>query len=163
MSSIHPYTEHVEQTRRRPGPACATRVLVASGSRLFAETLMLTLDVNPLLEPIGYALDPWESLQLTSELEPDVVVAADLPGIDTVTFARLTHDLAPRVRIIVLSEALAPSEVERAYAAGAADYLPSDRSADDLLSAIEGAQIRQARFERSAVGARRPAWDRAEA
>ena len=163
MSSIHPYTEHVEKTCRRPGPARGTRVLVASGSRLFAEALMLTLDVNPLLEPIGYALDAWESLQLTSELEPDVVIAAELPGIDTVTFARLTHELAPPVRIIILAEALAPSEVERAYAAGAADYLPSDRSADDLLSAIEGAQIRQARFERSAVGTRRPAWDRAEA
>jgi DNA-binding NarL/FixJ family response regulator len=144
-----------------------TRVLVASGNRLFAETLMLTLEVDPLLEPVGYALDPWESLQLTSELEPDVLVAADVPAIDTVTLARLTHELAPTVRIIVLAETLAPSEVEGAYAAGVADYLPSDRSASDLLAAIEGACVRQARFERSAArraphGEPSPLWDRAE-
>jgi DNA-binding NarL/FixJ family response regulator len=53
--------------------------------------------------------------------------------------------------------------VEAAYAAGAADYLPWDVYADELLTAIEGACSRQLRFERAARLEPQPAtWARAE-
>jgi DNA-binding NarL/FixJ family response regulator len=163
--STHATLDALERTLHRPRPCGGTRVLVASASRLYAEALMLTVDVDPQLEPIGYALDPSEALELIDELEPDVILVGDLREIDNVTFTRIVHALSPRVRIIVLADRLVPAEVEAAYAAGAADYLAADVYADDLLAAIEASCARQVRFERSVVAAA-PAvesWLRAEA
>jgi DNA-binding NarL/FixJ family response regulator len=163
--STHATPDALERTLYRPRPCGGTRVLIASASRLFAEALMLTVDVDPQLEPIGYALDASEALELIDELEPDVVVAAALPAIDGVTFTRIVHALSPRVRIILLGERLVPEQVEAAYAAGAADYLAADVYADDVLAAIEAACMRQLRFDRSVAtsAAFVEPWARAEA
>ena len=93
-----------------------------------------------------------------------MILVGELAAIDYVMFTRITHALAPRVRIVVLAETLVPAQVEAAYAAGAADYLPWDVYADDLLEAIESACLRQARFERGAasVAAAPDAWIRTE-
>ena len=126
-----------------------TRVLVVDDSRLLAESLMFTLESDPLLEPIGYALDGWEALELISAFEPDaLLVGSELVGLDSLAFTRLVHMVWPQVLIIVLAEAQVPREVEEAYAVGAADYLPKDRSADELLDAIHAARARREKADR---------------
>jgi DNA-binding NarL/FixJ family response regulator len=126
-----------------------TRVLVVDDSRLVAEALMFTLESDPQLEPIGYALDGWEALELISELDPDVLlVGSELVGLDSLAFTRLVHMVWPRVLIIVLAQTQVPHEVEEAYGLGAADYLPKDRSADELLDAINAACARRTRASR---------------
>jgi DNA-binding NarL/FixJ family response regulator len=125
------------------------RVLIAEDSRLVAEALMFSVETDPKLEPIGYGLDAWEALEYVATLEPDVVlVGPRLTGLDPLEFCRLAHELFPQVLLIVLCERLVPTEVEAAYAAGAADCLPVARSVDQLLRAISDARTRQEAFER---------------
>jgi len=155
MNALAQEASTFHQQGRTQDPSCwarrQTRVLVVDDSRLVAEALMFTLDSDPLLEPIGYALDGWEALELISALDPDVLlVGSELVGLDSRAFTRLVHMVWPRMLIIVLAQTQVPHEVEEAYGLGAADYLPKDRSADELLDAINAACARQARAGREA-------------
>jgi len=128
----------------------ATRVLVVDDSRLVAESLMFTLESDPLLEPIGYALDGWEALELISAFKPDaLLVGSELVGLDSLAFTRLVHMVWPEILVILLAQTQVPREVEEAYASGAADYLPKDRSADELLDAIHTARARREKADRT--------------
>jgi DNA-binding NarL/FixJ family response regulator len=102
---------------------------------------MFSLDADPKLEPIGYALDGWQALEYTAILEPDaVLVGPHLPSLDPLAFSRLTHELFPHVLLIMLCERLVPATVESASAVGVAGCLPMDRSIDELLRAIADSQ-----------------------
>jgi DNA-binding NarL/FixJ family response regulator len=138
------------------------RVLVAEDNRLVAEALMFSLDTDPKLEAIGYALNGWEALEYIETLDPDVVlVGPRLRGLDPIGFCQFTHELFPNVLLIMLCERLIPAAVESAYAVGVADCLPMARSVDELLRAISDAQTRREVFERGRrQAARRPLLDR---
>jgi len=130
------------------------RVLIVEDSRLIAEALMFTLDSVPTLEPVGYALDGWEAIGLAAFLDPDVIlVGSRLRGLDCLAFTQLMHLVRRETQIIVLAEPHAPHDGEEAVVAGAADYLPLDRSTDELVEAITQAWARQARFESLTVEA----------
>jgi DNA-binding NarL/FixJ family response regulator len=133
------------------------RVIVAERSRLVAEALMFTLDTDPRLDAIGYALDGWEALGLVASHHPDaVVVGANLPGLDQASFTAFVHDFFPGALLIQLRKRLVPHEVEAAYADGAADCLPTTCSADELLHAIRQAHNRRIAFARGARGGGAP-------
>jgi DNA-binding NarL/FixJ family response regulator len=142
-----------------PATAKRLRVLVAADSRLVAEALMFSLDTDPKLDPIGYALDGWDALEHVAMLDPDVVlVGPRLASLDAFKFSRFAHELSPEVLLIMLCEQLVPASVEAAYAIGVADCLPMGRSIDELLRAISDARRRQQTFERGRrEAARRPA------
>jgi DNA-binding NarL/FixJ family response regulator len=124
-----------------------TRVLLAQSSRMLAEALMLALDVEHSVEPIGYALDGWEALELTETLSPDVVVVGpNLKGLDSLTLTRLLDECWPEVRVVVLTEVHRPDQVGQAQAAGAADCLTLDHSADELIEAVTAATVRPLRL-----------------
>src|SRR6266542_5289369 len=96
MNALAQEASTFHQQGRTQDPSCwtrrQTRVLVVDDSRLVAEALMFTLDSDPLLEPIGYALDGWEALELISALDPDVLlVGSELVGLDRRAFTRLVH------------------------------------------------------------------------
>ena len=107
------------------------RVLVAESNRLVAEALMLAIDVEPTLEPIGYALDGWEAIELIGTLGPDViVVGAKLACLDAFTLTGLINEFWPRVSAVRLTD-------RRSLAADGCVSL--DRSADELIDAITAA------------------------
>jgi DNA-binding NarL/FixJ family response regulator len=136
--------------RHRAAAPDTIRVLVAHESRLVAEALMFTINSDPALEAIGYALEGCEGLELAAALEPDVIlVGPRLTELDRTVFTRLAHMLWPRIRIIVLTESQVPHQVEEIFALGAADCLAEDRAADDLLTSIRAACTRLAVFERT--------------
>jgi DNA-binding NarL/FixJ family response regulator len=158
MDSLEEVGTH-ETEHWRPATAKRLRVLVTADSRLVAEALMFSLDADPKLEPIGYALDGWDALEYVAMLEPDVVlVGPRLASLDPFKFSRFAHELSPDVLLIMLCERLVPESVEAAYAIGVADCLPMDRSIDQLLRAISDARMRRQTFERGRrQAARRPA------
>ena len=97
-------------------------MLVADESRLIAETLMFAFGTNERLEPVGYALDGWEAVELATALEPDViVVGAELDGLDSLSFVRLADRIWPRTRIVLLAD-------EHSLEAGAAHSVGSPSS-----------------------------------
>jgi DNA-binding NarL/FixJ family response regulator len=58
----------------------------------------------------------------------------------------LLKEYWPHVRVVVLAEAQAPDQVGRALAAGAADCVSLDCSADELIDAIAAAAARSSRL-----------------
>jgi DNA-binding NarL/FixJ family response regulator len=127
---------------RASGPI---RVLFAESSRMVAEALMLAIDLESSLEPIGYALEGWEALELVESLRPDVVVVGPrLPGLDGLTLNRLLNELWPPVRVVLLTDSQVPDATD------AVEYLPLDRSADELIETITAASASRPRL--AAVG-----------
>jgi DNA-binding NarL/FixJ family response regulator len=137
-------------------PLRPLRVLLAVDSRLFAEALMFTLDSDPRIEAIGYARDGAETIDLVASLTPDALIVGERPGgIDQVDLCRWIHELHPGVSVVLLRDRLVPLDIETAYAAGAADCLPTSCSADELLHAIGAADARRLAFERGRLAAAR--------
>jgi EAL domain-containing protein (putative c-di-GMP-specific phosphodiesterase class I) len=145
--------DHTTPKARRPWQS---RVLIVEESRLAAESLMFTLDGDPLLIAIGYSLDPSEALELVTAYEPDaVVMGSNVDEAVQLDLCKRIHGLFPRVRVIGLHRRLVPREVEALYAAGAADCLAASCSADELLHAITNASSRQIVYERAEREAQR--------
>jgi len=143
------YVEVENDHRGGRRPAGAVRVVIADHSRLVAEALMFTLDSDPKLDAIGYALDGWAALELVASQEPDVAVVGEgLTGLEQVPLVELVHEAFPNVCTVLLRGRLVPEEVRAAYAAGAHDCLPTSCSADELLHAIQAARSRQIAFVR---------------
>ena len=114
------------------------RVLVAEPNRMVAEALMIAIDIEPSVEPIGYALDGWAALELVESLDPDVIVVGrNLGGLDSRTLARLLNEHWPHIRVVMLTNATSPAP-EGAYA------LPLDCSTDELIDAIGTVSARRA-------------------
>ncbi len=133
------------------GARGSTRVLFAESNRMVAEALMLAIEIEPSLDPIGYALGGWEALELMESLRPDVIVVGpQLAGEDGFPVMRLLTELYPRVRLVVLTETEDGDQAAHDPAA-AVDYLPLDRSTDELIDAIGAASARPNRL--SLVGA----------
>ena len=134
----------------------STRVLFAECNRMVAEALMLAIEIEPSLDPIGYALGGWEALELTENLSPDVVVVGpQLAGLEAFPILRLLNELYPRVRLVVLTETADGEQAAPVPVAAAADYLPLDRSTDELIDAITAASARPSRL--ALVGSNDPA------
>ena len=124
------------------------RVLFAESDRLVAEALMSAIDVEQSLEPIGYALDTWDLLELTESLIPDVIVVGPhVRGLDGEALTRLLNELFPCTRVVLLTAAPRAA----ADADGPTSYLPLDGSTEDLINAIVEAPTHPARL--SLVGA----------
>ena len=120
------------------GARGSTRVLFAESNRMVAEALMLAIEIEPSLDPIGYALGGWEALELTESLRPDVIVVGPrLAGEDGFPVTRLLTELYPRVRLVVLTETEGRDQAPQ-EPADAVDYLPLTRSTDELIDVTAG-------------------------
>lgn len=116
----------------------STRVLIAESNRMVAESLMLAIDVEPALEPIGYALDGWEAIELAETLCPDVVVVGPkLVGFDAFTLVGLLNEFWPSIHVIRLTTSGVSDRRTRRSATECCISL--DRSADELIEAIGAA------------------------
>jgi len=128
------------------------RVLVADGSRLVAESLICAFATNERLEPVGYALDGWEAVELATALEPDViVVGAELDGLDSLSFTRLADRVWPRTSIVLLADEQPLAETDRGQAFTSALFVSTARPVNELMNTIEQASAREAAFERIAA------------
>jgi DNA-binding NarL/FixJ family response regulator len=105
--------------------------LVRTGFRLFLET-------QDDLEVVGEASDGVEAIERALELLPDVVLMdIRMPRMDGVeATARLTAEIRPPPRVLVLTTFDLDEYVFGALRAGAAGFLLKDASRERLLEAI---------------------------
>src|SRR5689334_11816990 len=116
------------ETRPRP------RLLIAEDDRALAETMRDVLQED---FAVGLALDGKEAVARACDERPDVlVIDARMPHLDGFGACRaLRHD--PRTAdlpIIMVTGGTEPSLAQRAFAAGATDYLPKPFSISQLRS-----------------------------
>lgn len=113
------------------------RVLVADDHRMVRNGLKTLLDGFDDLEFIGEAVDGEEAIQLSRELEPDIILMDILmPGKGGIAAIREICEAQPAVRIIVLSNVRDRVTARAALEAGAVGYLQKDVSVDELVRTI---------------------------
>jgi DNA-binding NarL/FixJ family response regulator len=113
------------------------RVLVVDDDDLFAETLRLTLAADARFEVVGRACDGVEALSLVRLLDPDVVLMdVHMPRLDGLLATIRLRATASRTRVVILSGAASPVDVERAYEAGAVGFVAKGWPAGELAGAV---------------------------
>jgi two-component system nitrate/nitrite response regulator NarL len=113
------------------------RVLIADDHRLFAEALEAILADERAIEVVGRARNGAEALELSLELEPDVVLMdISMPVMDGVEATRRIRESRPDASVLMLTGSNAAADVDRSRDAGAVGYVTKDRIASQLVEAI---------------------------
>jgi two-component system, NarL family, response regulator LiaR len=113
------------------------RVVIADDHELFAESLGLTLDIDPRVELVGSARNGKQAVELAHELRPDVVLMdIEMPILDGIEATREVRRSLPNCEVVVLTASLAVEDAHRARSAGAAAYLTKGCSTRDLIDAL---------------------------
>lgn len=134
-------------------PSNHIRVLLADSNVLFRCGIARLLESQADLEVVGEAGDYQETLQLTAELHPDVLlVDVDLEGTDGATLAELIHKQYSHMHVIFLGTDLDPDGLLRCVLAGAAGYLQKNITPDQLFARIRGLRDGEAAMSLTTVG-----------
>jgi DNA-binding NarL/FixJ family response regulator len=116
------------------------RVLLADDQRLFREGLRTLLSLQPGIEVIGEASNGEAAVQLALDHTPEVVLMdVQMPLLDGVAATRQLRQLAPAVRVILLTTYDDDAYVFEGLRAGAVGYLLKDASVAKLVEAIQTA------------------------
>ena len=113
------------------------RVLIVDDHRLFAEALEAILAAESTIEVVGRARNGAEALEMTLDLDPDVVLMdISMPVMDGVEATRRIREARPEACVLMLTGSNAVADVDRSRDAGAAGYVTKDRIASELVDAI---------------------------
>jgi DNA-binding NarL/FixJ family response regulator len=114
-----------------------TRVLLADDQALVRRGFRLILELEDDMEVVGEAANGHEALQLTRELEPDVVVMdIRMPELDGLEATRRLRAAGVPSRILVLTTFDLNEYVYEAMRAGASGFLLKDVPSDQLVAGI---------------------------
>jgi DNA-binding NarL/FixJ family response regulator len=112
-------------------------VLVAHDNLLYAEALILCIEIDERLEVVAHAGDGWEVLELAAGFRPDVVLAhADLPGLDGIEITLRLRHICPEARVVIIGGATAASELGSTSESGVSVRIGKDCSIHRLLSTL---------------------------
>jgi DNA-binding NarL/FixJ family response regulator len=116
----------------------SARILVAEDYAGWRRQIGLLLQVRPELQVICEVGDGLEAVQKAEELQPDLVLLdIGLPKLTGIEAAKRIRKLAPRSRILFLSQESSPDLVGEALNLGALGYVHKLYAQRELLSAIE--------------------------
>jgi DNA-binding NarL/FixJ family response regulator len=116
----------------------AIRVLVVEDFGPFGDYIRSMLATRPDLKVICNVADGLEAVQKAEVLEPDLVLLdIGLPTLNGIEAARQIRILAPKSKIIFLSQESSPEVVREALNLGAWGYVWKTRAGIDLLPAVE--------------------------
>jgi DNA-binding NarL/FixJ family response regulator len=117
------------------------RVLVVEDFAPFWQFIRSTLADRPYVEVIGEVADGLEAVQKAKLLKPDLVLLdVGLPTLNGIEAARQIRKLAPKAKIIFVSQESSSEVVQEAFHLGARGYVLKARAALDLLDAVEAAR-----------------------
>lgn len=116
------------------------RVIVVEDHLVLAELIAQAFDDETDLECVGVATDLEPALTLVAHALPDTaIVDAQLPSGDGVALVERLREVAPGVRVIILTAQPRPARERAALAAGAVGYLGKDGRLADLVAAVRHA------------------------
>ncbi len=118
-------------------PITKIRVLLADDHTLFRKGLLGVLNQEPDIEVVGEAADGEMAVELTSQLNPDVILMdVTMPNVDGIEATRRITAAPQGGRVIGLSAHKEEDLAEALYKAGAISYLSKDEPADLLIATI---------------------------
>jgi DNA-binding NarL/FixJ family response regulator len=119
-------------------------VLVVDDHPQFVNVLEAILAVEPGLAVVGTAESGEEAIDLTGELEPEVVLMdISMPAMDGFEATRRILAERPATKVIMLTGSNAAEDRAAARDAGAVGYVVKDRALEELGEAIRTAAGRR--------------------
>jgi DNA-binding NarL/FixJ family response regulator len=118
--------------------ASRVRILVVDDNEPFREFIYSMLGKRSDLQIIGEASDGLEAVHKAEELQPDLILLdIGLPSLNGIEAARRIFKLAPKSKIVFLSQESSPDIVRAALSLGVMGYVAKHKAGSDLLVAVE--------------------------
>lgn len=120
-------------------------VLIVDDHEVVRQGLRTFLELHddpslPMIEVVGEAANGGEAVELSSRLQPDIVLLdLVMPEMDGITATAKIIERDPEIRVIILTSFGEEDKVVPAIRAGAQGYLLKDISPDDLVQAVYAA------------------------
>jgi pilus assembly protein CpaE len=125
------------------------RVMIVDDVSETRENVRKLLQFESDVDVVGVARTGKEAIQLSQDLNPDVVLMdINMPDMDGITATEAIRAKLPAVQVIILSVQGDQNYMRRAMLAGARDFLTKPPMGDELISAIRRAGA-MAQTERS--------------
>src|SRR5215211_6300466 len=116
------------------------RVIIVDDVSETRENVRKLLQFEFDVDVVGAARTGREAIQLSQELNPDVVLMdINMPDMDGITATEAIRSKQPAVQVVILSVQSDQNYMRRAMLAGARDFLTKPPMGDELISAIRRA------------------------
>ncbi|MFZ8845102.1 response regulator [Thermoflexus sp.] len=113
------------------------RILIADDHAIVRAGIRALLQLYPDFEVVGEAADSHEAILQTRRLQPDIVLMdIGMPGMDGLAATREIVRVAPRIRVLILSQHENREYVMPALRAGASGYVLKRAPDETLIRAI---------------------------
>jgi DNA-binding NarL/FixJ family response regulator len=113
------------------------RILIADDHELARLGLRTMLTPEPDLEVVGEAGTGREAVELSRQLEPDLVLMdIRMPDLDGLAATRTIKEELPRISILILTLSEDPDYLLEALRVGAAGYVLKDASRREVVTAV---------------------------
>ena len=114
------------------------QVMVVEDFLSFRKFVCSKLEQRPELQVICEVSDGLEAVEKAVELQPDLILLdLGLPTLNGIEVARRLRELAPKSKIVFVSQETSPDFVEHALDLGAWGYVFKTHAESDLLVAID--------------------------
>ena len=125
------------------------RVIIVDDVSETRENVRKLLQFETDVDVVGLARTGKEAIQISQELNPDVVLMdINMPDMDGIAATEAIRAPQPAVQVVILSVQSDQNYMRRAMLAGARDFLTKPPMGDELISAIRRAGV-MAQSERS--------------
>jgi len=115
-----------------------TTVIIADDHAIVREGLKLLISTIESVAIVGEAANGEALLALLQVARADVLVLdLGMPGVAGIHFISAIRDLAPRLKILMLTANIEPRTVRAALDAGASGYLTKDGDPEEIATAID--------------------------
>lgn len=116
------------------------RVVIVDDVSETRENVRKLLQFESDVDVVGVARTGKEGIQISQELNPDVVLMdINMPDMDGITATEAIRAKQPAVQVVILSVQSDQNYMRRAMLAGARDFLTKPPMGDELISAIRRA------------------------
>jgi DNA-binding NarL/FixJ family response regulator len=114
------------------------RIQLADDHSIVRAGVRRVLETVPRFEVVGESERGDQTVEMLQELQPDVLILdLNMPGGDGFDVLHRARDVAPEVRIVVLTMHTQAEYVTRAIREGADGYLLKDLAVQDLITAVD--------------------------
>ncbi len=122
-------------TTSRPGQL---HILVVEDFQPFSQFIFSTLQQKPQWRVVCAVTDGLEAVQKAEELQPDLILLdIGLPRLNGIDAAKRIIQVAPRAKILFLTQESSRDVVEEALNLGARGYILKAQAEEDLLPGIQ--------------------------